>query len=80
VKTTTAKLKAGPYADCSTVTALAEWTDFYLHCEYTNIYGNLWYYVRLKGTSTYGWVYDGDVDAAWIDEDNDGWAYQPECG
>ncbi|MFJ7957517.1 serine/threonine-protein kinase [Streptomyces sp. NPDC096319] len=50
-------LYSGPYADCSTVIALASGTKVYYHCSVTNAHGNKWIYARIAGTETEGWVF-----------------------
>ncbi|GAA1643820.1 hypothetical protein ACFQY4_27070 [Catellatospora bangladeshensis] len=52
----TANLKVGPYSSCGTVRSLAVGTRVFKHCEVMNSYGNIWWYVRVSGTSTYGWM------------------------
>ena len=65
-------LESGPYATCRDVLRTDDVTDFYLHCYWVNDYGNYWYYVRLAGTQTHGWFYDGDVVLRPTDENGNG--------
>lgn len=49
-------LYAGPYAECSSVTAVKSGVKVYYHCYVTNAHGNKWIYARIEGTSTEGWL------------------------
>lgn len=69
----TANLKVGPYASCGNVTSLSTGTRLYFHCDTINSYGNRWFYVRVGGTSTYGWMsYANLTNYNWWDENGDG--------
>lgn len=63
-----AYLKVGPYAECGNVVWMPAGTDVWYWCYVTNEYYNTWSFVRIAGTQTYGWVYDGHMD--------DGGSYQ----
>jgi hypothetical protein len=66
-------LRTGPYGECSTISHIPTDRLFWIHCNWTNIYGNHWYYGRVGGTSTYGWVYrNTDVEYRWQDENDNG--------
>ncbi|MEU1184350.1 hypothetical protein ABZ464_43420 [Streptomyces sp. NPDC005820] len=68
----TANLKVAPYAECGTVAGVSSGTKVWLHCIYYNDYGNYWWYVRIAGTSTYGWMVEGKLDLVAYDDDGDG--------
>src|SRR6266571_308415 len=57
----TVHLKVAPYAACGNVALAYKGDTVYYWCQYTNSYGNVWWYVRLSGTATYGWLYSGDL-------------------
>ncbi|GIF23430.1 hypothetical protein BJ973_004042 [Actinoplanes tereljensis] len=78
--TRTGTLEAGPYGACDDRKTLAKGAKFWIHCSWPNDYGNLWYYVRLEGTSTYGWVWEGDVSVSYTDDNNDGILTIYSCG
>lgn len=54
--TGTYNLKVAPYASCGNVARLTTGTVVYYQCFYNNSYGNTWWYVRVQGTQTYGWM------------------------
>lgn len=69
----TANLKTGPYASCGNVRSVAAGTRLYFYCAVKNSYGNFWFYVRVGGTSTYGWMSrDNLISEDYWDEDGDG--------
>jgi hypothetical protein len=49
-------MKAAPYAACANVTLLSPGTVIYMWCWIENQYGHSWYYGRVKGTQTRGWL------------------------
>lgn len=55
-------IHSGPYAACSVVATPGKGRTVYYHCFVVNAYGNSWTHVRIAGTSTQGWIYDGDLD------------------
>ncbi|WP_158013104.1 hypothetical protein [Streptomyces sp. Root369] len=55
-----ANLQKAPYGACGTVTHISASTKVWLWCTVENDYGNLWAWVRIDGTQTYGWAYYGD--------------------
>jgi len=69
---TSINLKKGPYAACDNVASVADGKLVWLQCTTTNIYGNYWWYVRVAGTSTYGWTSYNNIADHWIDDDGDG--------
>ena len=73
-------VKSGPYGACRNVKSMSYGDSFYLHCMWVNSYGNTWWYVRLIGTSTYGWVYDSDVYISGYDDAGDGTWEPKACG
>ncbi|MCW2876971.1 MAG: hypothetical protein JWQ95_1071 [Sphaerisporangium sp.] len=52
----TYNLKLAPYASCGNVTRLSQGTLVYYQCWKRNSYGNLWWYVRVAGSHTHGWM------------------------
>ncbi len=68
-------LKSGPYAD-SEGCANTGWVDagktVYFYCWTKNSYGNVWWYVRVAGTQTFGWTSDANVWGTSVDENGDG--------
>jgi hypothetical protein len=60
----TTTLWTGPYSVCGTVGHVNTQQVLWAWCFWINDYGNTWWYVRVGGTSTYGWVYptNGTVD------------------
>ncbi|GAA4496551.1 hypothetical protein GCM10023191_038710 [Actinoallomurus oryzae] len=57
-------IHSGPYAACSVVATPGKGRTVYYHCFVVNAYNNSWTHVRIAGTSTQGWIYDGDLDNA----------------
>ncbi|WFE35609.1 hypothetical protein [Micromonospora sp. WMMD975] len=79
VMTKTANLKVAPYSECGNVRTLYAGDVVYWHCFHRNGYGNLWWWVRVEGTSTYGWMSDDNMREIWTDEDHDGYQYHAGC-
>jgi hypothetical protein len=52
----TYNLKTGPYADCDSVTSVPDGTKFWIWCVVENANLNFWYYGRIAGTDTQGWM------------------------
>lgn len=65
-------LKVAPYAHCGNVRLLTTGTKVYFGCAHYNDYGNRWWWVRVAGTSVYGWMNDDNIDWLNIDENGDG--------
>ncbi|MFC5719136.1 hypothetical protein ACFP1Z_02920 [Streptomyces gamaensis] len=57
----TDNLKAGPYAACKTLKVVPTGTKFWIWCRTHNAYNNLWFYGRIAGTDTTGWMYAGGL-------------------
>jgi hypothetical protein len=70
----TYNLKVAPYASCANVWSLAQGTQVYYQCLLLNARGNLWAYVRVQGTTTYGWMSLNNLADTW-DEDHPGTPY-----
>jgi hypothetical protein len=56
-----ANLKVGPYTECGNVVWVPADTLVYYWCYVSNEYGNTWSFVRIAGTQTHGWIYDGHL-------------------
>ncbi|EFC84083.1 serine/threonine-protein kinase [Parafrankia sp. EUN1f] len=67
-----APLRTGPYATCSTVSKLAKGLKVWLHCSVVNSYDNAWWWARLDGTTTAGWIYGGSLKLSYVDDNGDG--------
>jgi hypothetical protein len=67
-----ANLKVAPYAACGNVASLSKNTVVYYHCWYVNDYGNVWWWVRVAGTSTYGWMSWDNLNDVYLDDNHDG--------
>jgi hypothetical protein len=52
----------GPYSVCNVVGHVDTQQVLWMWCWVHNAYGNTWWYVRVGGTSTYGWVYENYAD------------------
>lgn len=76
----TANLKVGPYASCSNVASVGKGVTVFLHCWADNIYGNEWWYVRVSGTSTYGWMSSDNLIMGFLDDNGDGVQVREMCG
>ena len=63
-------LYLGPYSACGAIRTMALNDVLYIWCHWVNDYGNTWFYGRVAGTSTYGWMYTGAIE--WIKSDDDG--------
>lgn len=55
-------IRTGPHEYCSIVRTVGAGTLLYYHCYTVNEAGNTWRHVRINGTETYGWVYDGHMN------------------
>ncbi|WP_327065306.1 hypothetical protein OG500_05860 [Kitasatospora sp. NBC_01250] len=62
--TGTYNLKVGPYASCGNVASVSSGTELWIWCYATNDYDNVWYYGRIAGTNTTGWM-SGDNLTNW---------------
>jgi hypothetical protein len=71
----TYNLKVAPYASCANVRSLAQGTHVYYLCWLVNTRGNVWEYVRVQGTTTYGWMSWDNITDTW-DNDVPGTAYE----
>ncbi|MCK9903154.1 protein kinase [Frankia sp. Cpl3] len=65
-------LRTGPYAACGTVSKLAKGLKVWLHCSVVNKHDNVWWWARLDGTSTAGWIYSGSLRLSYVDDSGDG--------
>ncbi|MER5866465.1 hypothetical protein [Kitasatospora sp. NPDC002040] len=52
----TYNLKYSPASECGNVASVPSGKGFYVWCYVKNYYGNKWFYGRVEGTSTYGWL------------------------
>jgi hypothetical protein len=65
---------------CDNLASVADGKLVYLECLTTNSYGNVWWFVRVAGTNTYGWTSYNNIADRRIDDNGDG-NYQPQaCG
>lgn len=55
-------IRVGPSSSCRAVRVVGSSTLLYYHCWRFNSANNLWTHVRIAGTSTSGWVYNGNLD------------------
>jgi hypothetical protein len=69
----THNLKLAPYEDCGTVTSLSGGTKIWIWCWVENSWGNQWFWGRVDGTSTYGWMSVSNVENHMIPAINNGW-------
>ncbi|MFF4225868.1 serine/threonine-protein kinase [Streptomyces abikoensis] len=58
----TFKLGSGPYASCPTLAEAKSGVKVWFHCYITNNYGHRWTYVRIDGTKSMGWMYNGNIN------------------
>jgi hypothetical protein len=72
-------LKNNEYSACDNVASIAYDTVVYLRCYDENAYGNLWWYVRVAGGSTYGWTSDANLDRFYYDDNQDGSQVYAQC-
>ncbi|WP_026240460.1 serine/threonine-protein kinase [Parafrankia discariae] len=72
VLTEATALRSGPYAACGAVANLAKSKKVWLHCSVVNGHNNLWWWARLDGSTTAGWIYDGDLELSYVDDNDDG--------
>ncbi|MFF8428271.1 MULTISPECIES: hypothetical protein [unclassified Streptomyces] len=54
-------LRREPYSDCTSMGVFAKGQKFYIWCAYKNAANNWWYFGRISGTDTAGWVYEGNL-------------------
>lgn len=72
-------LKTGPYSVCDNLYYVEEGTFVYFHCWWVNSYDNIWWYVRVAGTSKEGWTSASNVDLAYYDDDGNGVVEVEKC-
>jgi hypothetical protein len=73
-------LKSGPYqSGCLNTGWASEGSTVYFQCWTKNSFGNVWWYVRLAGTQTYGWTSDANVWGTSVDENGDGQIIFYQC-
>ncbi|ABW09712.1 serine/threonine protein kinase [Parafrankia sp. EAN1pec] len=72
VLTEATSLRSGPYAACGAVASLAQGKKVWLHCSVVNGHNNLWWWARLDGSTTAGWIYDGSLKLSYVDDNDDG--------
>lgn len=66
-------LKVGPYGDCAKTGAnTGTYGKVWLHCYVYNSYSNLWWWVRIDGTNSEGWIYADYLTGVDFDDNNDG--------
>jgi eukaryotic-like serine/threonine-protein kinase len=66
-------LKVGPYGDCAKTGAnTGTYGKVWLHCYVYNSYSNLWWWVRIDGTSKEGWIYADYLTGVDFDDNDDG--------
>ncbi len=69
----THSLRKGPSVNCTATVNLADSTKVWFWCSVKNSAGNYWWWVRVDGESTYGWIYDGNLSLeVYSDENGDG--------
>lgn len=54
-------LKSEPASECSNTGTANSGAGFYVWCYAYNYYGNAWFYGRVKGTETKGWMSGDNV-------------------
>ncbi|MFH8768429.1 MULTISPECIES: hypothetical protein [unclassified Streptomyces] len=54
-------LRTEPYEDCTSMGVFAKGQRFDIWCAYKNAARNWWYFGSIHGTSTKGWVYEGNL-------------------
>ncbi|GGZ49876.1 hypothetical protein GCM10010387_50210 [Streptomyces inusitatus] len=69
---TDVNLKRGPYTHCANAGTAASGELVYYHCYVLNDYGNVFWYVRVAGTSNYGWTSAANIEDIYIDDNGDG--------
>jgi hypothetical protein len=62
-----ATIWTGPYSTCGVIGHADTQQILWAWCFYVNSYNNGWYYVRVGGTSTYGWIYDNSGEVTYFD-------------
>lgn len=68
----TSPLRSGHYAVCDTITRIGAGKKVWLWCSVVNRHNHLWWWVRLDGTSTQGWMWDGNLKVSYVDDNKDG--------
>ncbi|GAA2626527.1 hypothetical protein [Paractinoplanes durhamensis] len=70
-------LKVGPYGDCAkTGKSTGIYGKVWLHCYVYNSYSNVWWWVRVDGTSNEGWIFEDYLSDVDLDDNHDGnWDY-----
>jgi hypothetical protein len=81
ITTAPTDIQTGPYGACDSVLVVAANRKLWLWCRHVNEYGNTWLYGRLPGQSGdyYGWVYGGDADYFYFDDNGDGYVDLRTC-
>ncbi|SNS26091.1 hypothetical protein SAMN06264365_112208 [Actinoplanes regularis] len=70
MKAGTWNLKPNYYSTCGSVGVVRGGERVWYQCWSTNSYGNMWWYVRVAGTSTYGWISDDNIWSEAVTDDN----------
>lgn len=65
-------LREGPADTCGAVVTLVRGRKFWLWCNVVTKTNDTWWWARLDGTETYGWVRDDDMKVDYTDDDGDG--------
>jgi hypothetical protein len=76
---TTVYLRNGPYEACGETFYGPSGHLVHFHCWTINSYGNTWWYVRIAGTESYGWVSDFNLLGNSNDENGDGQIIFYQC-
>lgn len=66
----THSLRTGPSVSCSATTNLPDSTKVWFWCYVTNSSGNAWWWVRVDGKTTAGWMYEGNMNFIVISDEN----------
>ncbi|GAA0436756.1 hypothetical protein Aca07nite_45170 [Actinoplanes capillaceus] len=70
MKAGTWNLKSNYYSTCGNIGVVSGGERVWFQCWSTNSYGNQWWYVRVAGTSTYGWISDDNIWSETVTDDN----------
>ncbi|WP_026239732.1 serine/threonine-protein kinase [Parafrankia discariae] len=76
---TASVLREGPADTCGSVVTLVRGRKFWLWCNVVTKSNDTWWWARLDGTETYGWVRDDDMKVDYTDDDGDGEVLVSSC-
>ncbi|OAA23268.1 serine/threonine protein kinase [Frankia sp. EI5c] len=79
VLTGVAQLREGPADSCDSVATFVRGRKFWLWCSVVTKSDDVWWWARLDGTETYGWIRENAMRIDYVDDDGDGKVHVYNC-